>query len=240
MVQIIDTPQAELVLGYWAIRGLAQPIRFLLAYANAPLSEVRIGVNQNGSISNDYSADWAAHKNTLELDFINLPYLIDKSGSTEVRLTQSNAILRYLARRFDLNGKNEAEQTAIDVLQEEAYDFRNCIVEVAYTLEDDYPATFAEFSTTTIPRYLDGFESYLAKQQSSSYFVGNRASLADFVLYELIWQASIMVPESVTQSNRPTLFAFIEAFAKHPSIAAYMASEDYIERPVNMPYATFT
>ena len=64
--------------------------------------------------------------------------------------------------------------------------------------------------------------------------------MPDFVLYELIWQASIMVPGSVSQSNRPTLFAFIETFAKNPAIAAYMASEDYIERPVNSVWASFT
>ena len=49
-----------------------------------------------------------------------------------------------------------------------------------------------------------------------------------------------MVPGSVSQSNRPTLFAFIETFAKNPAIAAYMASEDYIERPVNSVWASFT
>jgi glutathione S-transferase len=240
MVQIIDTPQAEFELGYWAIRGLAQPIRFLLAYAKVPFSEVRIGLNQNGSISADESADWESHKHTLGLAFPNLPYLIDKSGPTEIRLTQSNAMLRYLARRFDFYGDSEAEQISIDILQDEAYDFRNCIVEVSYTLGDGYPAAFAEFAATAIPRYLDGFESYLAKEENGSYFVGKRISLADFVLYELIWQASIMVPGSVEQSNRPTLFAFIKTFAKHPAIAAYMASEEYIERPVNMPYASFT
>ncbi len=240
MVQIIDTPQAEFELGYWAIRGLAQPIRFLLAHAGVPFSEVRIGLNQDGSISADESADWASHKQTLEMAFPNLPYMVDKSGPTEIRLTQSNAVLRYLARRFDFYGDNEAEQTSIDVLQDEAYDFRNCIVDVAYTLGDDYPAAFAEFSASAIPRYLDGFERYLAQQENSSYFVGKRTSLVDFVLYELIWQASIMVPGSVSETNRPTLFAFLETFAKHPAIATYMASEEYIERPVNMPYASFT
>lgn len=240
MVQRIETPQAEIELGYWAIRGLAQPIRFLLAYAKAPFSEVRIGVNQNGSLIEEESADWESHKHSLGMAFPNLPYLIDKSGSTEIRLTQSNAVLRYLARRYDFYGDSAAEQVTIDVLQEEAYDFRNHIVKAAYTLGDDYPAAFAEFTDTAIPRYLGGFERYLAKQENGSHFVGKRTSLVDFVLYELIWQASIMVPGSVSQSNRPTLFAFIETFAKHPNIAAYMASEGYIERPVNSVWASFT
>ena len=240
MVQRIANPEAKLELGYWAIRGLAQPIRFLLAYAKAPFSEVRLGVNQDGSLIAEESADWESHKQTLGVAFPNLPYLIDTSGPTKIRLTQSNAVLRYLARRFDFYGDCESEQITIDLLQEEAYDFRNRIVKAAYALGDAYPAAFTEFTDTALPRYLDGFESYLSKREASSHFVGTRTSLVDFVLYELIWQASLMVPGSVSETNRPTLFAFIESFAKHPAIATYMASRDYIERPINSPWASFT
>ena len=59
------------------------------------------------------------------------------------------------------------------------------------------------------------------------------------MLYELIWQTSVMVPGSVTGTSRPHLFAFIEGFAKIPQIATYMASSDYIERPINSPWASF-
>ena len=240
MAQFIERAGSQFTLGYWAIRGLAQPIRFLLAYVQAPFSEVRLGVNQDGSLVEDESADWNAHRETLGVPFPNLPYLIDSSGGQEVRLTQSNAVLRYLARRFDLYGDAEADRVAIDVLQDEAYDFRNKITAAAYTLGDEYEAAFEEFETTAIPRHLDGLEHYLSERGATTYFVGSRRTLVDFVLYELLWQARLMVPGSIGASNRPSLHAFIEAFAEDPKIVAYMQSGDYIERPINSVWASFT
>ena len=238
MVQRIEQAGAEFELGYWAIRALGQPIRFLLAHAEVAFSEVRLGVNQDGSAGESH--DWATHKDTLSVPFPNLPYLIDSSGPAEVRLTQSNAIMRYLARRFDYYGDTASDQICIDVLQDEAYDLRNSIVKTVYTLGAEYEAAFDEFTSTAVPRYLDGFESYLSNRGIHTHFVGTRISLVDFILYELIWQVSIMVPGSVTDTHRPSLRRFIEKFAKIPQIAAYMARSDYIDRPINSVWASFT
>jgi len=216
MVQRIEQAGAEFELGYWAIRGLGQPIRFLLAHAEVAFSEVRLGVNQDGSIVADESHDWATHKDTLSVPFPNLPYLIDSSGPAEVQLTQSNAVMRYLARRFDYYGDTASDQICIDVLQDEAYDLRNSIVKTVYTLGAEYEAAFDEFTSTAVPRYLDGFESYLSNRGIHTHFVGTRISLVDFILYELIWQVSVMVPGSVTDTDRPNLQRFIEEFEKIP------------------------
>ena len=240
MVQRIDKTNAKFELGYWAIRGLGQPIRFLLAHAEAAFSEIRFGVNHDGSIAEDESQDWATHKDTLLLPFPNLPYLIDSSGPNEVRMTQSNAIMRYLARRFDYYGDTTSDLICIDILQDEAYDFRSAIISTAYTLGTDYEAVFDEFTSITVPRYLDGFANYLSNRGISTHFVGSRVSLVDFILYELIWQVSIMVPGSITDTSRPSLKKFIDAFEKNPQIFAYMARSDYIDRPINSTWASFT
>ena len=240
MVKRVNQVGTELELGYWAIRGLGQPIRFLLAHAEVGFSEVRLGVNQDGSGVADESHDWEIHKGTLSMPFPNLPYLIDSSGPTKVQLTQSNAVMRYLARRFDYYGDTESDQIWIDILQDEAYDFRNLIISTAYTLGTEYQVAFNEFTSTAVPRYLDGFENYLSNRGIHTHFVGSRISLVDFILYELIWQVSIMVPGSVTNIHRVSLWAFIEEFEKLPQIATYMASSDYIDRRINSPWASFT
>jgi len=52
-----------LKLGYWAIRGLAQPIRFLLTYLNVPFTERRyVAEGKNRE-------DWNKEKFTLVLIF---------------------------------------------------------------------------------------------------------------------------------------------------------------------------
>ena len=242
MVQRLIQEGAEITLGYWGIRGLGQPIRFLLVSAGVPFSEVRLGVLQDGTLlnENEEGEDWDNVRSTLGMPFPNLPYLIDTSGGSLVSLSQSNAILRYLARGFDFYGDSENDRVEIDVLQDEAYDFRNEIIDAAYTLGEGYAAVFEHFSTNTMPRYLDSFETYLAQCDNKNFFVGSRLSLVDFVLYELFWQMTLMVPNSITATNRPTLFAFINAFEKAPRIANYLQSEYYIEHPINSPWASFT
>ena len=241
MVQKLTQESANITLGYWGIRGLAQPIRFLLIAADVPFSEVRLGVLQDGTLldENKEAEDWESDRSTLDMPFPNLPYLIDSSGDSPVSLSQSNAILRYLARSFDFYGDSETDRIEIDVLQDEAYDFRNEIIGTAYTQSEDYAAVFEYFSINTLPHYLDNFETYLAGRDNKNFFVGSRLSLVDFVLFELFWQMTLMVPNSITASHRPTLFAFINAFEKAPRIANYLQSENYIEHPINSPWASF-
>lgn len=237
--QANNTP--GVTLGYWGIRGLAQPIRFLLTCAEVPFTETRLGVFEDGTLMNkeQEDQDWADVRATLDMPFPNLPYLIDTSENPPVQLTQSNAILRYLARRYDFYGESELERTEIDVLQDQAYDFRNAIIKTAYTLGDEYQNVFKQFSGDVLPQHLDSFERYLAGRDNQKYFVGNRLSLVDFVLYELLWQMTQMVPGSITGSQRSTLFAFIQQFELIPQIVAYMKSDNYISKPINSPWASF-
>ena len=230
-----------ITLGYWGIRGLAQPIRFLLTCAEVTFTEVRLGVHEDGSLMSKELEDleWAKVRVRLDMPFPNLPYLIDSSENPPVQFTQSNAILRYLARRYDFYGDTELERTEIDVLQDQAYDFRNAIIKTAYTLGDEYHDVFKQFAADVLPQHLDRFERYLAGRDNQKYFVGNRLSLVDFILYELLWQMTQMVPGSITASNRAALFAFIQQFELIPQLAAYIKSDDYISRPINSPWASF-
>ena len=48
------------------------------------------------------------------------------------KVTQSNAILRYIARKNDLLGKTEEERIRVDILAEQSMDFRNGLVRLSY------------------------------------------------------------------------------------------------------------
>merc|ERR1712088_124538 len=88
---------AAITLAYWDIRGLAQPIRMLLEYAGAKYTDKRYNC---GDAPGFDLSDWTNVKFKLGLDFPNLPYLIDGN----IKVTQSNAILRYLGRKFGFDG----------------------------------------------------------------------------------------------------------------------------------------
>jgi glutathione S-transferase len=82
---------APIVLGYWDIRGYAQPIRLLLAAVGADWVDELHKAGGPPDFSRD---EWFAVKKTLPLDFPNLPYLFDG----DVKISQTLTILRYLAR----------------------------------------------------------------------------------------------------------------------------------------------
>ena len=50
----------------------------------------------------------------------------------DISLTQSNAILRYIARKNDMCGKTEQEKVWVDMMTDEAMDFRNGWVRLCY------------------------------------------------------------------------------------------------------------
>ena len=82
-----------ILLGYWKIRGLAHPIRYLLEYCEHPYQDV---MYEQGDAPNFSVECWTSVKNTLGLDFPSIPYLIDQ----EVKLTDVYAIMIYVATAY--------------------------------------------------------------------------------------------------------------------------------------------
>ena len=82
------------VLGYWNCRGVAQSIRFMLVYLDVEFEDVAYTQGDGPNFSN---SEWTDVKYELDLDFPNLPYYIDDMEG--VRLTESNAIMKYIAAK---------------------------------------------------------------------------------------------------------------------------------------------
>ncbi|XP_031823093.1 glutathione S-transferase Mu 2 isoform X5 [Sarcophilus harrisii] len=125
-----------MILAYWEIRGIAHPIRLLLEYTGTPYKELLYNYEK----CSDYDKnEWFKDRYTLGLDFPNLPYLID--GNTKI--TQSNAILRYIGRKHKMCGDTEEEKVRVDILESQAMDFRMQLVRVCH---DPNFMTFVDFS----------------------------------------------------------------------------------------------
>ena len=100
-------------LGYWKIRGLAQPARYLLAYAGVEYENVMYELGDGPHYRKD---SWLEAKQTLSLNFPNLPYMIDG----KVRITESSAIYRYIVNKHcpDLAGKTIEDKAYVDMLSQ--------------------------------------------------------------------------------------------------------------------------
>ncbi|KAM7318078.1 hypothetical protein ACRRTK_022815 [Alexandromys fortis] len=128
-----------MTLGYWDIRGLAHAIRLLLEYTDTSYEEKRY-VMGGGN------------------DILLLPYLIDGPH----KITQSNAILRYIARKHNLCGETEEEKIRVDILENQVVDVTNHLARICYS--PDF-ITFVDFLAYDIldlnrifePNCLDAF-----------------------------------------------------------------------------------
>ncbi|XP_067141058.1 glutathione S-transferase Mu 1-like [Centruroides vittatus] len=212
------------VLGYWNIRGLAQPIRLLLAYTETEFEDKKYSYGPPPTF--DRSA-WLNEKFTLGLDFPNLPYYIDGS----VKLTQSSAIMHYLARKNKLDGATEEEKIRIDLAEQQLIDFRMAFVQLCYnpnfeTLKGDY--------LKSLPDKLKLFSNFLGKNK---WFAGNNLSHVDFIIYEMLAQHKLFAPDCLKEFSN--LDEFVTRFEDLPTIKKYMNSDRFLKWPLNGDMAKF-
>uniref|UniRef100_A0A3P9PK40 glutathione transferase n=2 Tax=Poecilia reticulata TaxID=8081 RepID=A0A3P9PK40_POERE len=206
-----------MVLAYWDIRGLAQPVRLLLEYTGTAYDEKFYTCGE----APDYDRScWFGEKEKLGIDFPNLPYLLDGDR----KITQSNAIMRYIARKHNLCGETEDEKVRVDLLENQAMDFRNGFVRLCYTdFEKLKPGYLSSLQGT-----LKQFSDFLGDRK---WFAGDKITFVDFVMYELLDQHRMF--HSSCLDDFKNLKDFLDRFEALEKIAAYMKSSRFIKTPVN-------
>ena len=174
---------------------------------------------------------WMDVKFKKGLDFPNLPYLLDG----EMKLTQTNAILRYLGRKYDLEGKTETDKGRVDMMLDNAMEFRNGFVGICYPHHSPNV------------KFEDKKEKYLQKLESKlevfCKFLGNRpffaadyVTVVDFHMYEMLYSHEKLAPELMKKF--PTLLAFITRMEALPRISDFLKS-DRSPKPMNNRMADF-
>ncbi|XP_032220205.1 glutathione S-transferase Mu 1 [Nematostella vectensis] len=212
------------ILGYWPIRGLGQPIRLLLKYTNEDFEDKRYALASGGKQN-----EWFIEKYNLGLDFPNLPYFIDG----DIMITQSNAILRYIARRHNMCGKTKKEMVIVDMLENQLMDFRNNFITLTYRDRQNYEKNKAVY-LKDIKAVIKRFADFLGEK---TYLAGEELTFVDFVMYELMDHHRLFEP-SLLQPHE-NLKMFLNRIEQLPAVAEYMKSEEFIHRPINAPFASF-
>ena len=98
------------VFGYWAIRGLGAPCRMMFYFCKVQFADRTF---ECGDAPDFDKSCWTDVKETLGLEYPNLPYLID--GDT--KLTETAAIMQYIAKKWrpELLGRNAVEVGRINM-----------------------------------------------------------------------------------------------------------------------------
>ncbi|XP_006785619.1 glutathione S-transferase Mu 3-like [Neolamprologus brichardi] len=212
-----------ITLAYWDIRGLAQPIRLLLEYTG---EEYEDKYYVCGEAPNYDKTCWIDVKNKLGLDFPNLPYLLDGDR----KLTQSNAIMRYIARKHNMCGETEDEKVRVDIIENQSMDFRNGFVRLCYTNFDEMKPDYLKM----LPNTLKQFSDFLGDRK---WFAGDKITFVDFIMYELLDQHRLF--DSKCLDDCKNLTDFLNRFEALEKIAAYMKSPRFMKAPINNKMAKF-
>ncbi|XP_034270675.1 glutathione S-transferase 2-like [Pantherophis guttatus] len=230
----------EATLGYWNIRGLAHSIRLLLEYTKTPYKEKRYvlgGKVENNELKSNVGmlgivptmdmTEWTSVKEKLGLDFPNLPYLIDG----DKKISQSNAILRYIARKHKMCGETEEETIRMDMLENHLMDFRMGFAKLCYS--PDFEKLKPEY-LELLPGKLKQFSQFLGDRQ---WFADRKLTYIDFIAYDALDVHQMLDPKCLDQF--PNLKEFLHRFEALEMIAPYLESSRCIRSPIFWSCATW-
>lgn len=198
---------------YFNVRGRCEAMRMLLADQGAQWEEevVTFDVWQAGDL-----------KKTCA--FGQLP----KFCHGDFEMNQSNAILRFLGRQFELYGKTHREAALIDMVNDGAEDLRMKYLTLIYKEYETAKSKYIE----DLPSHLKYFECLLSKNHGGSGFiVGDQISFADYNLVDLLMIHQVLANDCL--KNFPLLKAYVSRICSRPKIAAFLASDDHKKRPIN-------
>uniref|UniRef100_A0A3Q0RAA0 glutathione transferase n=1 Tax=Amphilophus citrinellus TaxID=61819 RepID=A0A3Q0RAA0_AMPCI len=202
---------------------LAQPARLLLEYTGEEYEDKHYTC---GDAPNYDKTCWTSVKDKLGLDFPNLPYLLDGDR----KITQSNAIMRYIARKHNMCGETEDEKVRVDIMENQSMDFRNGFVRMCYINFDETKPEYLK----TLPSTLKQFSDFLGNRK---WFAGDKITFVDFIMYELLDQHVAFEPKCL--DNFKNLKELLNRFEALERIAAYMKSPRFMKTPINNKMAKF-
>jgi glutathione S-transferase len=201
----------SVTLGYWKIRGLAQPARLLLAYTNTPFTDVQYTDKEK----------WLEDKASLGIEFPNLPYLIDG----DFKFSESNAIYKHIIRRSghnDLLGKTVQDEASVN--------------NILGVLGDLFKEIFPVLAPTADAQArAAAFEKVKPKFEFLKGFVGEREfalgylTLADFILAERLYFLEAAKPD--LKKDFKFLWRIRHNFEQLPAIQAYYTRPDAVVEP---------
>ena len=197
------------VLTYFDGRGLAELPRLLLAAGGVVYTDVRIP-----HVPGQPNAAWEKIK--AEQPYGQIPVLAHRG----LKIAQSNAIVRYIARQYHLEGEREDDIPLLDAAFEAVIDIRK-----KFFTEKADPTKLADYWAKTFPESVQQLAKNIqATATSSPFFTGKRISYVDIAIYYLLWVLATENKEAVDKAikENPKIQALYEGVEKDEKIAAYL------------------
>lgn len=192
-------------LYYFNLRARAEPARLIFAAVGQQYDDVRIEREQ-----------WPARKSEMPLG--QMPVL-EVNG---VKLPQSMTIARFLARQFQLAGKDNFEQAQADAVVDTLGDISSSMSQIFREQDENKKKELTEkFSSEGLPKNLTNLET-LGKLYGGGgpFFVGNHLKWADLVFYATL--ENILAKDGSVLDKFPWLKKNRAEVEKQPRIGEYL------------------
>jgi glutathione S-transferase len=191
-------------LHYFKGRGRAETTRWMLAINRIAFENVPIETPEA----------LAALRATGKLPFDQMP-LLEING---LKLSQSSAMIRYLARLGGFYGESDTDAVWCDMIAGAAADFAEAAMQAAFQPTEDIAIAAMR---TRFEKFGPKFEARL-RQNGSGCCVGARITFADVVLAEALSGYLEWCPDIL--GDTPLLNALHERVSNDPGIASYLHS----------------
>jgi len=215
-------------LQYFDIRGLAETARFIFAVAKVPYEDARFSLKFGtpGDFSTIIRPEFDAAKASGELDISlgKVPYL-EVDG---VKIGQSKAIERYLAREFGLMGATAIEGAQVDQLCETVRDIKDAYQKVrGIKDEEEKKAAMEKWFKEDLPGHVKLAEKSLPAGPGP-WLVGSKISLADLCFFMLLASPKGFFDNTegaaAAFQECPRVKAAMEATAANAEVQGWIAS----------------
>ena len=200
-------------LHYTRSRGRAETTRWMLAVNQIPFENILI----------DTPEKLSALRATGKLPFDQMP-LLEIDGRN---LSQSSAMIRYLARRGGFYGDTDTDALWCDLIAGAVSDFSETSLKAIFQPTDEIAISGQQ---ATFDKFAPCFEARL-KENGSGFCAGNRLSFADVILVEALSSYLEWIPDILEPT--PLLKALNETVLMQPGIKAYLASDLRYPKPDN-------
>jgi len=203
-------------LTYFNGRGRAEIIRLVFTAAGIPFEDHRIAQEALPSIR-------------ASLPFGQVPILeID----SKIKLSQSLAIARYLAKKYGLAGKRDLDQIRVDMIVDCMEDILSPMRIFRYVVQDPVKQEELKkkYVEEELPEYLTKLETLLVSNEGGNgYFVGDELTWADLNLVQIKGRFEIVLGLKTAFDKHFKLKALYERVVNLPRIAEYQAKQPVTE-----------
>ncbi|MFT5509886.1 MAG: glutathione S-transferase [Hyphomicrobiaceae bacterium] len=197
-------------LHYFKGRGRAETTRWMLAINRIEFENVPIETPEA----------LAALRASGKLPFDQMP-LLEING---LRLSQSSAMIRYLARLGGFYGASDIDAVWCDMIAGAAADFAEAAMQAAFQPTEDIAIAALR---TRFEKFSPTFEARLT-ENGTGFCVGERMTFADVVLAEALSAYLEWCPDIL--ANTPLLDTLHERVSNAPGVASYLHSAQRYSR----------